>query len=103
MLVPKITTIEVSIDHRGNKLFVDFSQNDEADTLASAYSVRPSKKPIVSTPLDWNELTENLSADQFTIDTIIDRIKVKGDLFKGIFDEKIKAANTKIINGLINT
>jgi bifunctional non-homologous end joining protein LigD len=38
-LVPDIATTEVTIDHRGNKFFVDPSQNDYADTLAAAYSV----------------------------------------------------------------
>jgi len=101
LLVPDITTIEVSVDRRGDKLFVDFSQNDEADTLASTYSVRPSKKPTVSTPLDWKELTENLTAEQFTIDTIFDRLKAKGDLFKGVSDEKIKTSNSKILSKLL--
>lgn len=101
LLVPEITTIEVSVDHRGDKLFVDFSQNDEADTLASAYSVRPSKQPTVSAPLDWKELTPDLSPEQFTIFNMLDRIKGKGDLFKGIHDPKIKASNNKILKKLL--
>lgn len=52
--VPRFTTLEVLKSKRGNHLFVDFSQNDEADTLACAYSVRPDKQPNVSTPIDWN-------------------------------------------------
>ncbi|MBS1527518.1 MAG: hypothetical protein JST19_17860 [Bacteroidetes bacterium] len=35
--VPDISTTEVTITNRGNKLFVDPSQNDYADTLASVY------------------------------------------------------------------
>lgn len=101
LLVPEITTVEVSVDHRGDKLFVDFSQNDEADTLASAYSVRPSKHPTVSAPLDWKELTPDLSPDQFTIFNMLDRIKGKGDPFKGIHDPKIKASNNKILKKLL--
>ena len=101
LLVPDITTIEVSVDHRGDKLFVDFSQNDEADTLASVYSVRPYEEPTVSTPVDWKELTDDLTAEQFTIDRILDRLKVKGDLFKEAFNEKIQSSNSKILSKMM--
>ena len=96
-LVPKITTTEVSIDHRGNKLFVDFSQNDEADTLACAYSVRPAKTPAVSTQLEWNEVNQDLDPTQFTIDTILERLKEKGDLFRELHHKKTKTANSSIL------
>ncbi|MDQ0640045.1 DNA ligase D-like protein (predicted ligase)/DNA ligase D-like protein (predicted 3'-phosphoesterase)/DNA ligase D-like protein (predicted polymerase) [Pedobacter sp. W3I1] len=99
--VPKIATIEVSIDHRGNKLFVDFSQNDEADTLACAYSVRPAKLPTVSTPLEWDELTLKLKPTDFTIDTINARLLEKGDLWTDLLDKKITARNTKILKKLL--
>ena len=103
LLVPEITTVEVSVDHRGDKLFVDFSQNDEADTLASAYSVRPAKTPRVSAPLDWAELTADLSPDQFTLSNMLDRVKAKGDLFKGVQDAKVKASNNRILKKLLES
>jgi bifunctional non-homologous end joining protein LigD len=99
--VPKITTLEVSIDHRGNKLFVDFSQNDEADTLASAYSVRPAKQPSVSMPLDWEEVNEKLKPSQFTIQNIAPRLLEKGDLWKDLLDAKIISQNTKILKKIL--
>jgi bifunctional non-homologous end joining protein LigD len=96
-LVPDITTITVSKNSRGNKLFVDFSQNDYADTIASAYSARPNGKPTVSTPLDWKELKPGLSPDQFTILNIESRLKTKGDLFLGVYNKKIAAKNSVIL------
>jgi bifunctional non-homologous end joining protein LigD len=51
------------------KLFVDPSQNDYADTLASVYSVRPYKHPTVSTPLEWKEVKDKLDPGKFTMDT----------------------------------
>ena len=65
--VPEITTTEVSIKKRGTKLFIDPSQNDEADTLAAAYSVRPYRIPTVSTPLEWKEIKTGLDPHAFTI------------------------------------
>ncbi|HZJ61605.1 MAG TPA: DNA ligase D [Chitinophagaceae bacterium] len=87
-LVPKIATTEVSIDLRGNKTFVDPSQNDYADTLAAAYSARPFHLPTVSTPLDWKEVKQGLDPSTFTIHTIEGRIQKKGDLFKEVLKKR---------------
>jgi bifunctional non-homologous end joining protein LigD len=95
--VPDIATTEVTIEHRGSKLFVDPSQNDYADTLAAAYSVRPYKHPTVSTPLDWKEVKDKLDPGKFTMDTLPERLEKKGDLFKDLLDEKIRTANTKAL------
>ena len=101
--VADIATTEVSIDHRGSKLFVDPSQNDYADTLASAYSVRPHKHPTVSTPLDWKEVKDKLDPGKFTMDNIPGRLEKKGDLFKNLLNEKWRAANSKILKKLLST
>jgi bifunctional non-homologous end joining protein LigD len=92
-MVPKISTVNVSINSRGNKVFIDPSQNDYADTLAAAYSVRPHKVPGVSTPLEWKEIKSGLDPKAFTIDTVLNRIKKKGDLFKDVLDRKIARGN----------
>ena len=94
---PEISTVENTISKRGDKLFIDHNQNDEADTIAAAYSVRPAKLPTVSTPLEWKEINSKLNPHDFTIKTIIKRLAKKGDLFKDILNEKIKASNTKIL------
>jgi bifunctional non-homologous end joining protein LigD len=99
-LIPGTATTTVGISSRGNKIFIDPSQNDYADTLACAYSVRPNKIPTVSTPLDWKEVKAALNPAAFTIDTIAARVKKKGDLFKGVFDKKIILSNSKILSTL---
>ena len=99
--VPAFTTLEVSVDKRGNKLFVDFSQNDEADTLAAVYSVRPGKQPSVSTPLDWEELTLKLKPSDFTIDNITARLQEKGDLWERLHNARVKSANSKVLRKIL--
>lgn len=96
-LVPEITTISFSKNSRGNKLFVDFSQNDYADTIASAYSARPHGKPTISTPLDWAEVKNGLSPDQFTILNIEKRLAKRGDLFLRVMDKRIALKNSQIL------
>jgi bifunctional non-homologous end joining protein LigD len=97
--LPDITTTEVTIAHRGSKLYLDPNQNDEADTVAAPYSVRPYHIPTVSTPLEWKEITSKLNASDFTINTIIERLSKKKDLFKGVLDKKIAERNSRILKG----
>jgi bifunctional non-homologous end joining protein LigD len=100
-LVPSITTTNVSISSRGDRLFIDPSQNDYADTLAAAYSVRPHRIPSVSTPLDWKEVRPGLDPALFTIDTIPKRLEKKGDLFIDVMDEKIRAKNSRLLRKIV--
>jgi bifunctional non-homologous end joining protein LigD len=99
-LVPAISTTAVSKALRGDKVFIDPSQNDYADTLASAYSVRPNKIPTVSTPLEWKEMNKTLNPAAFTIDTIQKRIQSKGDQFVGVLDKKIAKQNISALKKL---
>jgi len=96
-LVPSITTTAVSIASRGNKLYLDPNQNDYADTVAAAYTVRPFKLPLVSTPLEWKEIKRGLSPEAFTIMTIMKRIKKKGEIFNGVMDQQKRTGNTRIL------
>ena len=100
-LVPSITTTDVSINKRANKLYIDPNQNDEADTVACAYSCRPFHLPTVSTPLNWNEIKDALDAQQFTIKTILKRIEKKGDLFAEANGEKCKLTNSRLLKNFI--
>jgi bifunctional non-homologous end joining protein LigD len=101
-LVPEAATFENSINARGKKVYVDPSQNDYADTLAAPYSVRPYHVPTVSTPLEWKEINQKLNPSTFTVETILSRIKKKGDLFKELLDKKIAAANSQKLKTIIS-
>ena len=43
-------------EERGERIFVDFNQNNRDRTIASAYSLRPIPGAPVSTPMTWDEL-----------------------------------------------
>lgn len=101
--LPGITTTETTVDKRGNKLYIDPNQNDEADTVAAPYSVRPHHHPTVSTPLEWKEVIGGLNPLVFDIHTIHTRIKKKGDLFIGVLDKKIAKKNTKVLSTFLQT
>jgi bifunctional non-homologous end joining protein LigD len=100
-LLPKITTTNVSVSQRGTKLYLDPNQNDYTDTVACAYSVRPFKEPNVSTPLTWSEIKPGLSAEDFTMERVLARLKKSGDLFRDVLDAGIARTNTKKLKALL--
>ena len=65
-------------------VLIDSNQNGEGKTIASAYSVRPRPGAPVSTPLRWEEVTEDLDPREFTMDVVLDRVREHGDLFEGV-------------------
>lgn len=67
-------------------VFVDYNQNAKDRTVASAYSVRPKPDARVSTPVTWDELPACDPAD-FTLRTVPDRLRAKGDPHAGIDDK----------------
>ncbi|WP_223601483.1 DNA ligase D [Chryseobacterium sp. GVT01B] len=88
--LPKITTLERSLQKRDNKkIYLDYLQNRTGQTLASAYSLRPKQGASVSMPLDWDELKPRLRPTDFNINNALDRIKEKGDLFKPVLGKGI--------------
>ncbi len=87
-----ISTLERSIRARGDKIYIDYLQNGRGKTLCSVYSVRPRPGASVSTPLNWGELPGVTPAD-FTIKTIIPRLKEKGDLFAQVLTDKQSLEN----------
>lgn len=82
--LPDTTSIERTVSKRSDKIYIDFLQNRKGQTIASAYSVRPKPGATVSTPLEWTEVNDRLDPKVFTIYTIFDRLKEKGDLWKGV-------------------
>lgn len=71
---------------RVNKVFVDWSQNDDYKTTVSVYSLRAREKPTVSTPVTWQEVENCLAKKDpellvFTSDQVLQRVEKMGDLF----------------------
>jgi bifunctional non-homologous end joining protein LigD len=77
-----VTTEWAKAKRRG--VLVDANQNGEGKTIASAYSVRPRAGAPVSTPLRWEEVTEDLDPASFTMEVVLDRVQRHGDLFEGV-------------------
>ncbi|WP_185964629.1 DNA ligase D [Flavobacterium sp. GT3R68] len=92
--LPETTSIIRSVKKRDEKIYIDFLQNRQGQTLAAPYSVRPKPGATVSTPLEWKEVNNKLSPSQFTIKNILKRLDKKGDLWKPVLG---KGANLEKI------
>ena len=69
-------------------VLVDHRQNGHGKTIASVYSVRPKPGAPVSTPLAWDELTEEIRPRDFSMQVALGRIDEHGDLFEPVLHGK---------------
>jgi bifunctional non-homologous end joining protein LigD len=83
-VLPKIATVERMKDKRGGKLYVDYMQNGEGKTVVAPYTIRARDGAVVSMPIAWDELDEELDPTVFTIRTAPARVRKKGDLLSGL-------------------
>jgi DNA ligase D-like protein (predicted polymerase) len=72
-------------EERGERIFVDFNQNNRDRTIASAYSLRPKAGAPVSTPMTWEELATLTDPSEFNLFTVPERL-AEGDPWAGIDD-----------------
>jgi predicted alpha/beta-hydrolase family hydrolase len=64
---------------RKGRIFIDYFRNERGATAVAAYSTRASARATVSTPLDWDELSEGLRSNHFTVDNVRHRLAVLRD------------------------
>jgi bifunctional non-homologous end joining protein LigD len=79
---PKLITAEYRIAERPKgRVLVDYNQNAWGRTLASIYSVRPTERASVSTPVTWTEVERGFEMDAFRLDNVPARVRRLGDLW----------------------
>jgi bifunctional non-homologous end joining protein LigD len=84
-----LVTSNMSRAVRKNKVFVDWSQNDEHKTTICVYSLRAREEPTVSTPVTWKEVETCLKKKKaellkFRSDEVLLRVEKFGDLFEPV-------------------
>ena len=92
--LPDLTSLERMIANRKGKMYLDFLQNRPGATIAGPYSLRPKVGATVSMPLHWDEVKPGLKMNDFNIFNSLDRLKIEGDLFKGVMGEGIDLEKT---------
>jgi bifunctional non-homologous end joining protein LigD len=72
---PQLFTAKVAKLRREGKVFVDYLRNSETASAVAAFSARARPGAGVSTPLAWDELTEDEDIRQkFTVQTVPRRL-----------------------------
>ena len=87
--LPGTTSLKRDPKDRQKRIYVDYLQNREGQTLAAPYSVRPTKSASVSTPLHWDEVNNKLDPARFTIKNIFKRLESVGDLWQPVLKQKV--------------
>ena len=81
--MPNHATVNWWKEERGERIFLDYNQTARDRTIASAYSIRPTERALVSAPVTWKELDSVQPAD-FDIATMPARFAEVGDLHRGL-------------------
>jgi bifunctional non-homologous end joining protein LigD len=92
---PELVVSDMKKAVRTNKVFVDWSQNDEHKTTISIYSLRAREQPTVSTPVAWDEVEQALKKKDagrlvFEAKDVLARVGKMGDLFEPVLKLKQK-------------
>ncbi len=78
---------------RAGKVLVDWSQNDPHKTTVCVYSLRAKERPMVSTPVTWEEVAACARGAErlaFDADAALRRVEANGDLFASLLKMKQK-------------
>jgi bifunctional non-homologous end joining protein LigD len=83
---PDLVVSDMKKAVRTNRVFVDWSQNDQHKTTISVYSLRAREHPTVSTPITWEEVEQALKKKDaahlvFEAKDVLARVEKMGDLF----------------------
>jgi bifunctional non-homologous end joining protein LigD len=97
---PNSFTIERLKKNRQNKLYIDYIQHAEGKTIVAPYSARGNDTAALATPLFWDEVTDELRMEDFTILNMMKRINEKGDPFQSYFETKQKQNFSPILEFL---
>jgi len=92
---PELVVSDMKKAIRTNKVFVDWSQNDEHKTTISVYALRAREHPTVSTPVTWDEVANALKKRDakllvFESEQVLNRVEKMGDLFAPLLSLKQK-------------
>jgi bifunctional non-homologous end joining protein LigD len=96
---PEKATMAWPLHERAGKIFIDHQMNRPGANIASVYSLRPLPGAPVSTPLDWEELDEDLEPGDFRIDNVWERFAA-GDRFAPVQTDKQSLAGAMEALGL---
>jgi bifunctional non-homologous end joining protein LigD len=94
---PDLFTVEPHKDKREGRIFIDIMRNGYGQTSVAPYAVRGRPGAPIAVPWEWSELpNEKISPQSYNVHNIWQRLKQKGDLWKGFREHKQSLKNVRI-------
>ncbi|RKJ36171.1 ATP-dependent DNA ligase, partial [Butyricicoccus sp. 1XD8-22] len=97
---PNWFTMERLKKNRGQKLYLDFIQHAYGKTIIAPYSPRGNEQGLIATPLNWEEINENLTPALFSLPQVIERLRINGDPFREFREVGEKQNFSKVLQNL---
>jgi bifunctional non-homologous end joining protein LigD len=90
---PDLVTAKMALEHRKDKVFINWSQNDPKKTMVCVYSLRALSRPTASFPLEWKalrKLADLGNPEKLSIlhSEALSRLRQKGDLFHEVLTKQ---------------
>jgi bifunctional non-homologous end joining protein LigD len=86
---PKLYVTKMTKTLRRERIFVDFLRNGRGATAVAAYSTRARRGAPVSTPLSWDELSEDIGPSHYALTNLQQRLDhLPKDPWAGFFSIK---------------
>ena len=84
---PKLYVARMTKNLRRGRIFVDYFRNARGATAVAAYSTRARPDAPVSTPLAWDELSDAVRSNHYTLTNLQQRLDhIREDPWRGFFD-----------------
>lgn len=90
--LPNMVTINGIDEFSYGLVTLDAQVNSKGYGIVAPYSFVAGSSALIATPLEWDELDDELRADQFTQEFVLSRFKSKGDLFEGLSKKGVNAS-----------
>ena len=97
---PGNLTTNMSKTKRRGKVFIDYLRNSRGSTSIARYSTRAKEGATVATPLRWDELSANATANRYTLNNVRRRLSaLKTDPWEG-YEEARRPVTRKMLKQL---
>ncbi len=70
---PNLFTIERLKKNRHERLYIDYVQHASGKTIIAPYSPRGNAEGLVAAPIEWNELKDDLTPTDFSMERVLTR------------------------------
>jgi DNA primase len=90
--IPGLVSLIESDDNSYGKVTLDHTLNEEGKAIVAPYSFVAGGFATIATPIEWEEVNEELKPENFTHEMIFDRLKKIGDPFETLFKKKVNAS-----------